>query len=78
MKSGYSGALKPNRLGLSCRANKGSDAGTGDIGVLTTHEIAPRFSLDDAGRRKTMQAKQLRQLLSLGRFRCFWQRGAGH
>ncbi len=78
MKSGCPGAVKLGRLGLSCRANKGSDAGAGDLGVLTTHEIAPTFSLGDAGRRKTIQAKQLRQLLSLGRFRCFWQRGAGH
>ncbi len=38
MKSGRSGALKPDRLGLSCRATKCSDAGTGDLGMLTAHE----------------------------------------
>ncbi len=37
VKSGYSGDLKPDRLGLSCKTNKCSDAGTGDLGVLTTH-----------------------------------------
>ncbi len=49
MKSGRSGALKPGRLGLSCKANKCSDAGTGDLGMLTTHETAPWFPLGDAG-----------------------------
>ncbi len=44
MKSGRSGALKPDRLGLSCKANKYSDAGTGGLGVLTTHEISPLVS----------------------------------
>ncbi len=38
MKSGYLGALKPDRLGLGCKTNKCSDAGIGDPGVLTTHE----------------------------------------
>ncbi len=47
-KSGFSGALKPDRLGLSCKANKCSDVGTGDLGVLTTHETSPWFSLGDA------------------------------
>ncbi len=41
VKSGRSGALKPDRLGLSCKANKCSDTGTGDLGVLTTHETLP-------------------------------------
>ncbi len=36
-------------LGLSCKANICSDAGTGDLGVLTTHETSPCFSLSDAG-----------------------------
>ncbi len=31
VKSGRSGALKPDRLGLSCKANKCSDAGAGDL-----------------------------------------------
>ncbi len=40
MKSGCSGALKPDK------ANKCCDAGTEGLGVLTTHET---FSLGDAG-----------------------------
>ncbi len=36
-------------LGLSCKANKCSDAGTGDLGVLTTHETSPWLLLGDAG-----------------------------
>ncbi len=48
VKSGRSGARKPDNLGLSCKATKCSDAGTGDLGVLTTHEISPWFSLGDA------------------------------
>ncbi len=47
MKSGRSGALKPGKLGLDCNANKRSDAGTGDLGVLPTHETSPW--LGDAG-----------------------------
>ncbi len=39
MKSGRSGALKPDRLGLSCKAINCSDAGTGDLSVLPTHDI---------------------------------------
>ncbi len=35
MKSGRSGALKPSRLGLSSKANKCSEAETGDINGLT-------------------------------------------
>ncbi len=38
MKSGFSGALKPDRLGLSSKVNMCSNAGTGDLGVPTTHE----------------------------------------
>ncbi len=38
VKSGRSGTLKLGKLGLSCKANKCGDAGTGDLGVLTTHE----------------------------------------
>ncbi len=47
MKSGRSGAHKPDKLGLSCNANKCSDAGTGDLGVLRTHGTSP--CLGDAG-----------------------------
>ncbi len=32
------------RLGLSCKANKCSDTGTGGVGVLTTLETLPCFS----------------------------------
>ncbi len=38
MKRLRSGALRPGKLGVSCKANKFSDAGTGDLGVLPTHE----------------------------------------
>ncbi len=48
MKSGHYGALKPDRFDLSCEANKCSDTGTEDLGVLTTHETSPCFSLGDA------------------------------
>ncbi len=37
MKSGRCSAHKPGKLGLSCKANKCSDAGTGDLEVLTAH-----------------------------------------
>ncbi len=50
MKSGHSSALKPDRLGLRCKANKCSDAGTGDLGVLRTHETSS--FLGDAGTSK--------------------------
>ncbi len=55
MKSGLSGALKPDRLG--CNANNCSDTGTGDLGVLTTHETTSRFSLGDAGSNKQAKLK---------------------
>ncbi len=47
VKSGRSGAHKPDRLGLSCKVKKCSDAGTGNLGVLGTHETSPCFG--DAG-----------------------------
>ncbi len=47
MKSGQTGAHKPDKLGLICEANKYSDAGAKDLGVLTTHETSP--CLGDAG-----------------------------
>ncbi len=50
MKSGCSGALKPDWLSLSCKANKYSGAGTRDPGVLTTHKTC--FSLGDAASSK--------------------------
>ncbi len=49
VKSGCFGDLTKDRLGLSYKANKCSDAGAGDLGVLTTQETSPRFSLGDAG-----------------------------
>ncbi len=42
-------ALKPDRIGLSYKDNKCSDAGTEDLGVLITHETSLWFSLGDAG-----------------------------
>ncbi len=47
--NGCSGANKPDKLGLSCKAIIFSDNGTGDLGVLTAHETSPCFSLGDAG-----------------------------
>ncbi len=49
VKSGCSGAIKPDRHGMCCKANKCSDAGPGDLGVLTIHETSPWFSLGDVG-----------------------------
>ncbi len=49
MKSGYSGTLKLDRFGLNCKANKCSDAGTGDPGMLIIDETSPWFSVGDAG-----------------------------
>ncbi len=34
--------------GLTCKAAKCSDAGTGTLGVLTTHEPSPWFFIGDA------------------------------
>ncbi len=39
MKSGCSDAFKLDTLALN-KANERSDAGTGDLGVLTTHDIS--------------------------------------
>ncbi len=36
VKSNRFSALKPDKLGSSCKANKRTNAGTGDLGVLTT------------------------------------------
>ncbi len=38
VNSGRSDALKPDKLGLSCKANKYSEAGNGELGLLPTHE----------------------------------------
>ncbi len=40
MKSGRSGALKPVRFDLICKANKFKDTGAGDFGVLTAPEAS--------------------------------------
>ncbi len=45
VKSGCSGALKPVKLGLSCKDNKCCDAGTGDLNVLPTHDTSPWLSV---------------------------------
>ncbi len=37
VKSERSGAPKPDKLGMNCKAHKCSDARTGDLGVLHTH-----------------------------------------
>ncbi len=68
MKSERSGALKPDRLGLSCKVNKCSDAGTGDLGVLTTQETSQCFSLGNAGARqdKEKNISKNRAIISWG------------
>ncbi len=48
VKSGRSGAHKPDKLGMSCKANKYSHAGTGDLCVLPTQETSS-LKIDDAG-----------------------------
>ncbi len=49
VKSGCSGALKLDRLGLGCKAYTCNDAGTGDLGVPTTDETSSGFFLCNAG-----------------------------
>ncbi len=55
MKSERFGALKPGTLGLSCKANKCSDAGTRNLGVLPTRETSP--CLDDAAASKSSEGQ---------------------
>ncbi len=43
VKSGRSGAHKPDMLSLYCKANKCTDTGAEDLGVLPTHETSPCF-----------------------------------
>ncbi len=43
--SGCSGALKPDRLGLSCKSNKYIDAGTEDLGVRNISVLLLRDQL---------------------------------
>ncbi len=45
--SGRSGAHKPDKLGLSYKAYKYSDAGTGDLVVSPTHEGSVCPGLDE-------------------------------
>ncbi len=40
VNSGCSGALKSGKLGLNRKVNKYCGAGTGDLGVLTAHEMS--------------------------------------
>ncbi len=53
MKSERSGALKPDKLDLSCKANKCSHAETGDLSVHYTHETS---AMKMAAPRRTHQA----------------------
>ncbi len=43
-------ARKPDKLGLTCKATKCSDAGTGDLGVLTSHDKSPCVGNDGSTR----------------------------
>ncbi len=45
VKSGCSDALKQGKLGLICKPNKCSDAGAGDLSVLTTTKHRSVFPL---------------------------------
>ncbi len=47
------------QFGLSCKATKCSDAGTGDLGVLTTHETLPM-------KMTTIRTKSKRNSLMIG------------
>ncbi len=49
LKGECSGALQLDWLGLRCKANKCSDTGAGDLGVLNIYEASPCFSLGEAG-----------------------------
>ncbi len=53
VKNVYLEALRPGRLGLRCKANKCREAGTGDLGVLTSRETSQDFSFGDAGSTQT-------------------------
>ncbi len=48
VKSGHSSAHKPGKYGLSCKANKCSNAGTGNLGWLLTQE-ASSMKIGNAG-----------------------------
>ncbi len=63
MKSGRSGAFKPGKLNLAfrCKASKCSDAGTGYLGVLTTHETS---SMQMTTTRTTHLATRIRLIKS--------------
>ncbi len=66
VKSGSAGALKSDRPGLSCKANKCIDNGTGDLGVLATRETSPWFSLGDATTKQVSKYKLTRPLRTMG------------
>ncbi len=55
MKTGGSGALKLDKLRLSCKAKKFGDAGTGNLGVLPTHETSPCLGDDARGEYRLKQ-----------------------
>ncbi len=42
VNSEHSGALNPDEPELGCKANKGSDAGIGDLGVLPTLKLSSK------------------------------------
>ncbi len=42
MNSEHSGALNPGKPELGCKANKGSDAGVGDLSVLPALKLSSK------------------------------------
>ncbi len=52
-----SGGQKTDKVGLSCKANNCIDAGTGNLGVLTTHETLP--CLGECRRKLLLHAQHL-------------------
>ncbi len=67
VKSGCSGVLKPDMLALSGKANKCSDAGTGDLGVLTTRETSQPM-VNAASRQEDINRWQVYRIARLAGF----------
>ncbi len=63
MKSGRSGSqIGQAQLGLSCKAIKCSDAGTGDLGVLTAHAKITNGPIGDAHSTRPRQHREKTQV----------------
>ncbi len=71
VKSGRFGALKPDKLGLSCKANNCNDVGSGGLGILPTHETSPIKMVLQRSIARSMPS----QLLRINWLRYYRQRG---